>query len=196
MGFPQSNRTTLRYAESVTISGAAGSMATYQFALNGLFDPNITGTGHQPLGFDQWSVFYNNYVVHSCRWRLTPFVTSASIYPYFGAYVTDDTSITATSAPVLIEQGKSEWTIVYYTPTLQYSKPMKGSLDMREWFQVAHLHDAIANYGAAVTSNPSNIAYLTLFVQDLGAAGTAAVRVLVELEFEAEFIEPKELPVS
>ncbi len=33
------------------------------FALNGLFDPNISGVGVQPTGFDQWMAIYNRYLV-------------------------------------------------------------------------------------------------------------------------------------
>lgn len=31
---------------------------------NSLFDPELTGAGHQPRGFDQWSVLYSRYKVH------------------------------------------------------------------------------------------------------------------------------------
>lgn len=34
------------------------------FRLNSLYDPNFTGTGHQPLGFDQYAALYNYYRVY------------------------------------------------------------------------------------------------------------------------------------
>jgi len=40
----------------------------YTFRLNSTFDPDLTGTGHQPLGRDQFAgVLYNKYRVHSVR---------------------------------------------------------------------------------------------------------------------------------
>jgi hypothetical protein len=35
-----------------------------------LFDPDYSGTGHQPLGFDQWSAFYGSYTVTKCDWEI------------------------------------------------------------------------------------------------------------------------------
>ena len=31
--------------------------------MNSIFDPDLSGTGHQPLGHDQWATFYNRYRV-------------------------------------------------------------------------------------------------------------------------------------
>lgn len=50
----------------------------YQFNLNSLFDPNRTGTGHQPLGFDQWATFYNRYRVLGVDVRAT-FATTSTV---------------------------------------------------------------------------------------------------------------------
>lgn len=30
---------------------------------NGLYDPDVSGSGHQPLGFDEWMAFYDRYRV-------------------------------------------------------------------------------------------------------------------------------------
>jgi hypothetical protein len=37
--------------------------AGVQYASNSIFDPNLTATGHQPLSHDQWSQFYQHYLV-------------------------------------------------------------------------------------------------------------------------------------
>lgn len=38
--------------------------SVHTFHANSLYDPDYTGVGVQPFGFDQWSAFYNQYRVH------------------------------------------------------------------------------------------------------------------------------------
>lgn len=62
--FPSSITKRLRY--STTFGGASASGAitsTYIFRANDLFDPDFTGTGHQPMGFDQLMLWYNHFCV-------------------------------------------------------------------------------------------------------------------------------------
>lgn len=42
---------------------AAVNQAEYVYRLNSLFDPDFTGVGGQPDGFDQWKTLYSNYRV-------------------------------------------------------------------------------------------------------------------------------------
>lgn len=35
------------------------------FRLNSLYDPDLSGLGTQPVGYDQWAAFYNKYRVVS-----------------------------------------------------------------------------------------------------------------------------------
>lgn len=52
----------LPYSTLVTFGDALG-VQDYVFNLNSIYDPDRTGVGHQPLGYDQWSAFYNRYRV-------------------------------------------------------------------------------------------------------------------------------------
>jgi hypothetical protein len=69
-------RTSLRYSETHTFqTGTAGVAGTEQvMRLNDLYDTNLTGTGHQPYGYDQMVGFYNRWRVD--RVRLTFLWTS------------------------------------------------------------------------------------------------------------------------
>lgn len=61
---PNKFASKLRYQEVVSVNpGAAGTAGVYVFSANGIFDPNYTGTGHQPRGFDQLMTMYDHYTV-------------------------------------------------------------------------------------------------------------------------------------
>lgn len=45
----------------------------YQFRLNSIYDPDLTSTGHQPLGRDQLALLYNRYRVFAVDWQITVF---------------------------------------------------------------------------------------------------------------------------
>lgn len=62
--FPASVRKKLMYYESgFTLAGTSGVITQYVFTANGMYDPNITGTGHQPMGFDTMMLYYEQYTV-------------------------------------------------------------------------------------------------------------------------------------
>jgi hypothetical protein len=65
-GIPDSKVCRLRYCEFVKLDAdAAGSAVAVQhtFNANSVYDPNQSGTGHQPMGYDEMAAQYNHYVV-------------------------------------------------------------------------------------------------------------------------------------
>ncbi len=61
---PTSFKCTMIYASTFPLNvGAGGVPAVRVFSANGLFDPDITGVGHQPRGFDQLMALYDHYTV-------------------------------------------------------------------------------------------------------------------------------------
>mgnify|MGYP000664889043 CR=1 FL=1 len=65
--FPNNSsaRRTLRYFgnfQSVN-PGLGGLANSVVFSANGLYDPDLTGVGHQALGFDQYMAMYDHYTV-------------------------------------------------------------------------------------------------------------------------------------
>lgn len=68
-GFPDRYRTKLVYSERIVFAITGGFTTTYRFSGNGLFDPNVTGTGSQPINFDTLSIVYLRYRCYgsACR---------------------------------------------------------------------------------------------------------------------------------
>jgi len=58
----------LNYVDRINLDPAAlGLTAVHVFRANSLFDPDVTGGGHQPRGFDQVMPLYQHFVVVSAR---------------------------------------------------------------------------------------------------------------------------------
>lgn len=69
--FPKQLRSTLRYADTFNLVSTTGAYAQYLFSANGLYDPNVSGVGHQPRAFDQLMAIYNHYTVVASRITVT-----------------------------------------------------------------------------------------------------------------------------
>lgn len=59
----KTQKSTLTYSDIYTMTNGVGTMSSQIMRLNGPFDPDVTGAGHQPRGFDQLMALYDHYVV-------------------------------------------------------------------------------------------------------------------------------------
>lgn len=91
--FPQSTlrRGQLYFESLIGLTGVAGIQSSYIFSANGAFDPNITGTGHQPMGFDQMMSLYEQYVVVRSHIKVC-FVSTTAVMTRVAISLNPDTS--------------------------------------------------------------------------------------------------------
>lgn len=56
----------MSYKDNINLAGVSpNAWAYHQFRMNSIYDPDMAVTdGHQPLGHDQWNVFYYKYRVY------------------------------------------------------------------------------------------------------------------------------------
>lgn len=59
------------YRHDVACNGTGGYQQT--FRSSSIFDPDLTGTGHQPIMRDLWASQYDYYTVLACEYKLTFF---------------------------------------------------------------------------------------------------------------------------
>lgn len=100
------HRTELRYFGNFIIinPGVGGIAATHVFSANGLYDPDITSTGHQPIGFDQMMNLYDHYTVIGAKIRVY-FQNKDTSNPAFGAVVVRDGVTPSTDTREIVENG-------------------------------------------------------------------------------------------
>ncbi len=61
--FPTMQRAQLRYITDIQFDPPTGTPVHHFFNATSIFDPDTTGTGHQPYGRDQYASIYNHYRV-------------------------------------------------------------------------------------------------------------------------------------
>jgi hypothetical protein len=171
----------MRYVESVTIVAATGALGIYQWRTNSLFDPNFTGTGHQPYGFDQMKTYYASYLVTSSKISVEC-LSSATVVCLAGVFTSAESSTGVTTADGYMEPGKGQGGLLYSNSTRGFES--KWSLS-----SIAD-HDP-ADYSALISASPTNSDFYTVFVQDAYAlAGTATLFATVAIEYNVTWKDP------
>jgi len=111
--FPQVLYADLLYAEpTFTLDvGVGGLPVTYLFNLSSLFDPNITGVGHQPAGFDQIAAMYEEYLVMSVDYKVCIWNNDTGNQMLYGITINDE-GTAQSDLRVIMENGNTQWDLV------------------------------------------------------------------------------------
>lgn len=188
-GFPKQLKILQRYVDNTRIVTGLGALGTFQFSCNGLFDPNITGVGHQPMYFDQLGAIYNHYTVLQSKITIQVVNTSAET-AIVGVYIEDDTTLTPASSTAMCEQPSAAYrqlnsnlgsNIVTISKTWSATQAFgPGTM-------------ANDNLQGTIAANPTEQQYFTLFLQDIQTAAVVSANFLVTLEYVAVWDELKNL---
>lgn len=184
---------TFKYCEQSSLDPAIGGVAaSYSYSCNGLYDPNITGGGHQPMGFDQLvGVMYDHYTVIGAKITVRFFSAGTSVGPntaIVGIAVRDRSGYTG-SLTEMLEQGR------------QVSRPLSTS-DARGFTTVSYKVNPAKFLGrskpmsdsqlkGSVSANPAEQCYFIVFAASAdGSSDTTAIQTTVQIEYTAVLSEP------
>lgn len=194
-GMPKVRRAHLRYADTIDLTSTVGSMAAYRFRATSLFDPDQSGTGHQPMGFDQWAQLYNHYVVVGAKISIKSLSgqSGSSISSICGCYISDDTTFPYSTSDGFIEAKRGAWrTMTHQRNTVSFYV----KFSTKKFFNITDVKDNVTRVGAAVGANPTEEAYFNVWFQDLDGTTSATGRFQICIDYIADFSEPKDLVQS
>lgn len=185
-GYPERLVTKLRYSamEGLLMTSTSGSVAKYFFSTNSIFDPDRTGTGHQPLYRDSYAAVYDHYAVLKSEIVVRYINTSAS---YFNCgLVIEDDNAGSSVIDTISEQNMS---------TTNFMTPLTGSrseLTLRKrWNAENKLNiDPYTSelYKTDFVSNPQEEQFFTLWCNDAGG-GTNSLLFHAEIVYTVLFTE-------
>jgi len=193
---PVLNTATYRrliYYDFGNVSTASGVLQTYVFSCNGMFDPNITGVGHQPVGFDQLMVFYDHYVVRASKISVTFLNQSAGSVPCVGLAL-NSTNTAPSDFTVLVESGSVVRDRLGISSTPESMKTLELAVDISKFHGTPGLRDNPDLWGT-ISTNPNDQTYFNLCSWDPQGV-SATISFTVSIEFEAWFLEPRKISSS
>lgn len=182
-GFPNTMTTRLKYSTFINLIGGIGTVAGNLYAANGIFDPDISGVGHQPMYRDVYAAIYDQYTVLGSK--ITVSFAATSALPCHVGIGTDDDATTSANLETLMEQSNNVHALTgapgaeVTTLSATYS-PLKN------------IGVAVKDDGSSATAQGSNPAELWVYKvwaisSDIGVA--TAVAIQVDIEYTVKFTE-------
>ncbi len=188
-GFPKKMFMSHEYRETKPIVCTTGAISSYVFTCNGMYDPNITGTGHQPMYFDQMSAIYDHYTVFKSEIVYEFIVKTAD--QMVGTYIDDDASIT--NDPVLcgeLPTGSSNLLSVLAAKPLTIRK----TWDAKAYFG-GDIFDNDVLQGSA-SANPTEQSYYVVVTQPFDGTSSTTLYMNVCIKYHAVWDELKNISSS
>lgn len=174
---------------------AAGAGASYSFSVNNAFDPNFTGAGSQPLGFDQYSALYGRYRVTNCK--ISIYWGNRTAQPItVGMYTSPQSTLSADPNAWFVQNVSTRMKMLAPNTAGSAVGELRSTVDMAGLFGVTKAefeieHDFVASTGAGPTRN----GYVHLFVK--GVSGVVASSdYCIRLWMLTEFSNPVALSLS
>lgn len=179
-GFPNSIITKLRYCTSVSLVAGAGASAIHVFSANSIFDPDVTGVGHQPMYRDQYAALYENYVVLGSQINVE-FVNHNTGSGCIVSVNGDNDTTIPSAIDARTEQSNAIATAM---------APASKSTLFMTYSPEKHLGTTDTDQGiTAVGSSPSNQWYYGIAMAHIDATSSLTTYARVEIEYTVKFTE-------
>ncbi len=185
----------LRYVDTVSLNAGSAAIVNHNFSANGIFDPDVTGTGHQPLLHDEYALLYARYRVTKSTIKVTPIVsaTTNQIPALWGCFLDDNGTLSYSSATQAIEDKTrtKQWRLMEMplngANNNANNRPIIARFNSKR--DVAKDFDVGSVFGANPTGNPTTQFYVIWSGSILGN-DPGLTEFMVELEYTCELTEP------
>lgn len=198
--FAKTTKMAFRYVDTVTINPDAGSNFVYlTYSANGMYDPDTTGIGHQPYGFDQYMQFYNHYTVIGAKMNVkfqapAPTTTAAGT-AYVGIMQTAGPTPGITSINTVQESKRSNCRIQPLAGTARATS-INSTVNLSKVFGQKVLQED--NNAGTATSQPAEQWYWQIMAatNSVGVVNPDPIQCLVTIDYIVILHEPKDIAGS
>lgn len=194
---PQGKVVSMRFNLTKTLVSTSGIEVHNTLRINSVYDPDKTGlTGTQPLGFDQYGLYYGSYtvlgakVVTTFRWANLASVPAADQIPVLCySFPDDDTSV---DTALLTKVERYPGLVKYLSPDPRSVVTLVNYYSTKKFWNVKDITADHQLHGA-FTGNPSKEAFINQGIQATSANTAGAVLMDTVIQFSVRLNDPKEL---
>jgi len=185
-------RCHMTYYELNSLATGATTAGAYVYSANGLYDPNITGAGHQAMGFDQLMVMYDHYTVTGAKITVNWNNDNANA-PVIGAIQVSDSPTPLTVPGQIVENGVVTYGIL--TNAASQKCQMVATVGIEKFMGRPGILTE-DDFRGSVAANPVEQVYFIIYVWNLSGITATTVDFDVLIEYSATLTEPKRLTQS
>lgn len=192
-GFPKRKLVKLVYVDTKQFDVGINAAIGHVFRLNSCFDPDLTGTGHQPYAFDQWSTFYNRYTVIGAKITCTFWPNTADAAQsatMCGIEIDRNNSITTNST--LIQERPHTFFKTLGTSTASRPVVISRKLNIAKFFGEKNILSD-DDFTPTNTGNPFKVAHGIVYLINTQGGNPAAVHVQIKIEQIVVFTDRRDL---
>ena len=185
----------LKYSHIFFLTTVAG-VNSYLYKMNSLYDPDHSGAGHQPFGFDQLAALYANYRAYGVKYKITFQNTNATYVTDIAVVQKPNTTLT-TDMQTAREKPYTQYRTLATSGNSHSASVIRGYHNCAKVFGVSKRRYADDDaYQASVGANPTSMSYLHIYQRE-GAGVTGIVtQVRVDLIYYCKFFSRKPLTGS
>lgn len=193
---PRQHTTKLVYTTKFVMNQTTGTVWTYAYRGNSLYDPDYTGVGHQPRGYDQLAALYKGYRVNGCKLELmgvSPATGDGGCMEIVAFPTVEVNDLTAEDPEYLAELPGASMMILNQGESKKVTLYNSTASALGITKQKARNDDI---YTASVGYNPSIVWYYQLLAQVSDESTTMDAFLYLKLTYYVTWYEPIQLTLS
>jgi len=201
---PQRLTTNHRYCQQVTLTNEAITGLTgneWAFRLGSLFDPDFTGVGHQPMGFDQMGALFTQYQVYRVQTQIKVTyvdrgVSGATVFAAMNVRPFVNNSYSLGPARRMDELQEQPTNTIIQLGIDRQGQTIDEKTFNADWYladieglsRAEYMQDV--SYKAQIGANPAKTPYLSVAMGSADEIAGATIKVIVSFVFHVIWSSP------
>lgn len=189
---PQSVTTVHNYCEFYSMSAAGGQLIPQKFNLNSVFDPDLSGGGHQPMGRDQLAALYSRYRVDKVKVKVQWSKVTDGVIGFHAMIANNDaTTLTQTPSNIMEQSFQKSGTTSYANGGSKTTVGFSKTFDLATITGVSKSkYKSDDNYQALVGSDPTEVIILHCMCGDVLLSSAYNAVLTIKLQYFTTWFDP------